>query len=850
MATNIGPKIGIEGEKEYRDALKNIIQQTKTLGSEMEAVAASFGKNADAQEKAAARGAVLDKQIKAQTELVEKLSEGLSKSVESYGEMDTRTLKMQQTFNKATAELSRMKGELADTQDIINGLDVDPNVDAVNQLKESLAGMAKQSKVLASEMEATTASFGKNADAQEKYAAQAHVLQKQIDAQRERVATLAEAVKKSAEAYGETSDETNDFRIELNKATAELSRMTRNMEDMGESMDKSAKGASLFGDMLKANLASEAIVAGIRKTADALKTVAASVINLGKQAISAFADREQLIGGVETLFGDAAGAVRDYAQNAFSTAGLSANEYMETVTGFSARLIAAVAGDTQLAAQKADMALRDMSDNANKMGTDMASIQNAYQGFAKQNYDMLDNLKLGYGGTKEEMQRLLADAQKLSGVTYNIDSFADIVDAIHVVQTEIGVTGTTAQEAAATITGSANAMGAAWKNLVAGFADSSANISGLVGGLAESVKNYLSNLLPAIGQFLPGLSAGLAEIVAQLAPFLVQSIQTLLPDLIGGVGTLLDAFLAALPTLFNVEFLSGITSQLLNMLPGIVQAGITLLMGLVDGFAAALPDLLSTVADVVVAIAEGLCAPENLPKMLEASIILMVGLADGLIEALPKLIDAIPEIVEALVVGLIDNAPKLYKAATELNYKIAAGMIAAVGQLVVAAGELVARLLKVIFVDTNWLQVGGDIINGILDGLKRAWDSLVRWFTNAWDGLVGDIKDILGIHSPSRVFADEIGKMIPPGIALGVDQALPKAIRDIQSGFRALPKMVMPQMAFAGGMTAPDANSYTNNLGGVSINVYGAPGQDEDALVRIIMERIDASVSRKGAVFA
>ena len=739
MATNIGPKIGIEGEKEYRDALKNIIQQTKTLGSEMEAVAASFGKNADAQEQAAARGAVLDKQIKAQEALVKKLAEAVAKSAESYGETDTRTLQWKESLNKANANLGKMRNSVGD--------------------------------------------------------------------------------------------------------------LSGDLDDVSESMDKSAKGASLFGDMLKANLASEAIVAGIRKTAAALKTVAASVIDLGKKAISAFADQEQLVGGVETLFGDAAGAVRDYAQSAFSTAGLSANEYMETVTGFSASLIAAVAGDTQLAAQKADMALRDMSDNANKMGTDMSSIQNAYQGFAKQNYTMLDNLKLGYGGTKEEMQRLLEDAQKLSGVTYNIDSFADIVDAIHVVQTEIGITGTTAQEAATTITGSANAMGAAWKNLVAGFADPSANISGLVGGLAESVKNYLSNLLPAIGQFLPSLSAGLTEIVAQLAPFLVQSIQTLLPDLIGGVGTLLDAFLAALPTLFNVEFLSGITSQLLNMLPGIVQAGITLLMGLVDGFTAALPDLLSTVADVVVAIAEGLCAPENLPKILAASVSLMVGLAGGLIEALPKLIDALPEIIEALVVGIIDNAPKLYTASWELVAKLAAGMIAAVGQLVAAAGELIARLWRVL-VDTDWPKLGRDIINGILDGLKRAWDSLVRWFTNAWDGLVGGIKDILGIHSPSRVFADEIGKMIPPGIALGVDQALPKAIRDIQSGFSALPKMVMPQMAFAGGMTAPEANSYTNNLGGVSINVYGAPGQDEDALARIIMERIDASVSRKGAVFA
>ena len=285
MATNIGPKIGIEGEKEYRDALKNIIQQTKTLGSEMEAVAASFGKNADAQEKAAARGAVLDKQIKAQEALVEKLAEAVSKSAESYGETDTRTLKWKESLNKANADLGKMRNSVGD--------------------------------------------------------------------------------------------------------------LSGDLDDVSESMDKSAKGASLFGDMLKANLASEAIVAGIRKTAAALKTVAASVIDLGKKAISAFADQEQLVGGVETLFGDAAGAVRDYAQSAFSTAGLSANEYMETVTGFSASLIAAVAGDTQLAAQKADMALRDMSDNANKMGTSMEMIQNAYQGFAKGNMTMLDNLKLG-----------------------------------------------------------------------------------------------------------------------------------------------------------------------------------------------------------------------------------------------------------------------------------------------------------------------------------------------------------------------------------------------------------------------------------------------------------------------
>ena len=233
------------------------------------------------------------------------------------------------------------------------------------------------------------------------------------------------------------------------------------------------KFSSAFGAALKVGGA--AIAAG-----------AAALGKVASEAISGYADYEQLVGGVETLFADSADVVQQYASNAFKTAGLSANEYMETVTSFSASLLQSLGGDTAKAAQVGDMAISDMADNANKMGSSMESIQNAYQGFAKQNYTMLDNLKLGYGGTKTEMERLLADASKLSGVEYNIDSLSDVYEAIHVVQEEMGITGTTAKEAYETISGSLATTKAAWSNLLVGIADENADFPALINNFVES----------------------------------------------------------------------------------------------------------------------------------------------------------------------------------------------------------------------------------------------------------------------------------------------------------------------------------------------------------------------------
>lgn len=333
--------------------------------------------------------------------------------------------------------------------------------------------------------------------------------------------------------------------------------------------------------------------------AAAVGVASAAIVGLGKQAVSAYADYEQLIGGVETLFTDkitgsteAVEAVMENAKNAFKTAGLSANQYMETVTSFSASLLQSVGGDTVKAASAADTAVTDMSDNANKMGTSMESIQNAYQGFAKQNYTMLDNLKLGYGGTKEEMQRLLSDAQKFSGVKYDISSLADVYEAIHVVQTEMGITGTTAEEASSTISGSVSSMKAAWSNLVTGVADDNADFEQLIDDFVDSVATAGENIIPRIKTTLEGVNKLVSSASATLIPLVIETLLGNLPQLVvSGVElalALATGLIQAIPQLVEAipEIITGVVEALEESWPQIKEAGKELVEALKSGILA------------------------------------------------------------------------------------------------------------------------------------------------------------------------------------------------------------------------------------------------------------------------
>lgn len=685
MAVNIGPKIGVDGEAEYRRQINQIIQQSKTLESQMKLVASQFTSATTAEEKNAKTAAVLTKQIDTQRERVKLLAEQTGKAAAKYGEADSHTQKWQQALNEAQASLNKMQNELRDT--------------------------------------------------------------------------------------------------------------TSEMRDMDDAMDGGAKKALSFGDVLKANLASDVIISGVKAMASAIKEVGAALVELGKQSIQGFAEQEQLIGGVDTLFKESSAQVQQYANNAYKTAGMSANQYMETVTSFSASLLQSLGGDTKAAAEKADQAITDMSDNINKMGSDAQSVQNAYQGFAKANYTMLDNLKLGYGGTKEEMQRLLTDAEKISGIKYDISSYADIVDAIHVVQTEMGITGTTAKEAATTIEGSANSMKSAWSNLLTGMSNENLNLGDLVQNVVDSVGAFADNLIPRLQIMLPRFAEGLTQLANGLAPYVGPALETLLPPLMQGIGGLVSGIVQALPA--AVEAISAVipmlVEQLTILLPQIISAGVEIIAALASGIGQNLPTLIPAVVDAIITITEGLL--DHIDLLIIAAGQLIVGLAQGLIEAIPRLVGRLPEIISAIVKGLLNG-------------------LAAIG------------------------MVGQQLVEGLWNGIKNAgqwlYDKLSGWVSD----ILGWIKGFFGIRSPSKVFADEVGEFIPPGITLGVKQAMPRAMRDMGKELSALATLPLP----SGGTTT--------NMGGVVINVYGAEGQDVNALADVVMYRLQSAVERKEAVFA
>ena len=353
----------------------------------------------------------------------------------------------------------------------------------------------------------------------------------------------------------------------------------------------------------------------------AVAAAGTAIVAIGKQAIEQYAEYEQLVGGVETLFKKSADVVQKYADNAYKTAGMSANEYMNTVTSFSASLLQSLDGDTAAAAEKANLAITDMSDNANKMGTSMEMIQNAYQGFAKQNYTMLDNLKLGYGGTKEEMQRLLDKANELNAqqgkaTDYQIESYADIVDAIHVVQTEMGITGTTAKEASTTIQGSLSSMKSAWKNLMTGLADDSADLDMLIGNFVESAATAAENVLPRVTQILNGVSS----LVTQMAPVLSNAIPVIISD----------------------------------VLPGMVSAGMQLIIALANGLAQSAPQLIPVIAQAGATIV--LTLLQNIPAMISAGWDLLTGLIQGLGNAITSLFPGFGEALHQHLFAPLDGA--------------------------------------------------------------------------------------------------------------------------------------------------------------------------------------------------
>ncbi len=534
-----------------------------------------------------------------------------------------------------------------------------------------------------------------------------------------------------------------------------------------------SSSASSFGSAFASGLGAVTAAATAAVTA-----AGAGIAAITKEAVASFADYEQLVGGVETLYGDQFDTVMQNASDAFRTAGLSANEYMETVNGFAASLTNSLGEEyAWQAANYANEAVIAMADNANKMGSSMESIQNAYAGFAKGQFNMLDNLKLGYGGTKEEMERLLRDAEEYAGYiegSLSIESFADITEAIQIIQDELGISGTTAKEAADTISGSLAMTKSAWTNLVAGMANPDADLGALIGDLVDSALIALDNLMPTIQQAL----VGIGEVITQITPILVQMlpglINTLVPPLIEAAIQLVNALVQALPDIISIlldqlpAIFDLIINTILTMLPMIIDLGFQFIMALANGLIENLPTLIPAIVGVVLSMVDKLTDPDTLVMLIDAAIELILALAEGLINALPKLIEKAPEIVKNLLEAIVRAAPMILEAGMELLFQLIEGILMVVGQLVTTGAELVQSVedgfMEKVEAAKNW---GKDLIQNFIDGIKAKWENLKSTVTD----LASTIKSLLGFSEPEEgplsnfhTFAPDMMELFASGI--------------------------------------------------------------------------------------
>ena len=548
------------------------------------------------------------------------------------------------------------------------------------------------------------------------------------------------------------------------------------VKNMNESMKDATNTASKMSSVMK-GIGSSAIKVG-KGLAVAGAAAATAVTALVSKSVGAFADYEQLTGGVETLFGAGGRSVEEYAQSvgksvsdiqgkydslmsaqnvvlenankAYMTAGMSANEYMDTVTGFSASLISSLGGDTNKAADYANSALVDMSDNANKMGTDMESIKNAYQGFAKQNYTMLDNLKLGYGGTQEEMKRLLSDAEKLTGQRYDISSFADITQAIHAIQTQMDITGTTAKEASTTISGSWGSLKAAFQNVLVGLTTGGDMFDQSLDALINTAVTFGQNIIPAIKGALSGvgyLIEGLAPVIGEtipplindLAPTLANSAVSLISSLVNGLVQNASQFSNCLSNIVVVA-VTGLSA----VVPKLLIATSQIVGNLMQGLSDSMPQIISGAITLIEGLVDGLV--DNVPLLAMGAVQLVASLANGLIANLPRIIDAGVNLITGIVSASYSMMPQIIQNGMQLVVNLAVGLVRAIPQLIAALPRITGAIVKG-FKSVNWFDLGLQLIKSIWEGIKsigsEMWNGVKEKTSELWGGVKNVVSEKL-----------------------------------------------------------------------------------------------------------
>lgn len=578
-----------------------------------------------------------------------------------------------------------------------------------------------------------------------------------------------------------------------------------------------SKVVSGFGSTIKKGFALAA-KAGIATISAASAGIGAIV----KSSASAYADYEQNIGGVETLFKDNADTIVKYASEAYKTAGISANDYMQNVTSFSASLLQGLGGDTAQAAEIANEAMVDMSDNANKMGTDISSIQNAYQGFAKQNYTMLDNLKLGYGGTQAEMARLindsgvLGDSIKVDEKTVNSVSFDKMIEAIHKVQTDLDITGTTSKEAATTVSGSLGSVKAAWANLMAGMGDKNADLKNLIKEMVSTVKTFAKNIMPVIKQALSGVTTLISELTPDIAAELPQLVSDLLPQIIeagtqifqalvkgisDNIGTITQAAITAITT---------IATALIQNTGPLVQSLATIITTIAQALPTILPDLINAIVEQIPTVIQAVI--DCMPAIIDGTIQIVTAIAEALVDNIDLIIDGAVQIIDALAMSLSDSdtAAKLAQSALEIigtltmellknlpdiladGILIAVELIKGIAQGMVDYFAPVSDALSDMLIDlTDWFsrkwndfkEWGSDMIQAFIDGIKEKWQSLKDTVCD----VASSVKDFLGFSEPDKgplsnfhTFAPDMMDLFAKGIADNEDTITMQFNRSLQ----------------------------------------------------------------------
>lgn len=588
------------------------------------------------------------------------------------------------------------------------------------------------------------------------------------------------------------------------------------------------------------------------------KAIAAAGIGVAlKKAISEGAELEQSIGGIETLFKDSAGMMRKYADEAYKTVGIGANEYMQNVTSFSASLLQSLGGDTKKAGEIANMAMIDMGDNANKMGTNMRDIQNAYQGFAKQNYTMLDNLKLGYGGTKTEMQRLLKDAQKLTGIKYNIDNLADVYNAVHVIQEQLEITGTTALEAEETLSGSLNAMKSAFTNVLGKIAIGE-DIKPSLQALAETTSTFLfDNFIPMVTNILSSLPEAIVVLIQEAAPRFLEAGTSMLSSLLQGAQEFIPQFLESvnlfledvilwiqekLPSILDeginmiTEFANGIwegapsvienigeilnnlLTAVMDLIPVLLEKGVELISSLAQGIWNNLPEIVDSMLGVLGNLLDTIL--EKYPEYFKKGWEIIGNLAKGIWDNLPNIISTLFNLINRLIQTIGARLPEFLKKGLELIGQMALGLIKAIPSLVAKIPQIIGAILKGFgSLGGSMFNIGVDLVKGLWNGINNVKDWIKSKISGFVDGIVGGIKNFFGIRSPSKLMANEVGKFLPEGLAVGIEGNVKPLTDTMDDLGKTTVSSFQPNLALAGA-----------SYGGQQFNI----GYDFDGLISSI----------------